>query len=180
MGLRGPGSLKIAFYEPDGWVTRLPSPIAPNQSRYSKRKVRQTSWGHFIPWEREAIDTTANIDRAACLHFESKVLLQPSYSPDFRPTDFRLLHSLADHFRSLTLSTDQQIRMWVGNRFEAKPATFWRNGIYYLVERRKKAVNNDIIIYYRRIKKYRCKALFQSGVLVTQSIGILIIFNMMT
>jgi histone-lysine N-methyltransferase SETMAR len=81
--------------------------------------------------------------REKLLEFEWEVLPHPPYSPDLAPTDYYLFRSLSNQLREKKFEDRDDLKTFLTNFFDSKPAQFYRNGIHSLPERWRWVVLNN-------------------------------------
>lgn len=85
----------------------------------------------------------ANMTKNAVQTLGWEVLPHPPYSPDLAPTDFHLFRSLSNEMRGVSFNNDVELKVWLEEFFESKPADFYHKGIQKIVQRWEQVVNNN-------------------------------------
>jgi histone-lysine N-methyltransferase SETMAR len=75
--------------------------------------------------------------------FRWHVLPHPAYSPDLNPTDYHLFSELARHLKEKQFDDYEEVRVEVGNFFNALPAKFFEKGIWDLPRRWETVIESD-------------------------------------
>lgn len=72
-----------------------------------------------------------------------EILQHPPYSPDLAPSDFHLFRSLQNDLNGKNFNSMKAVENYLTIFFKEKPHSFYKNGIYKLVERWKTIVENN-------------------------------------
>ena len=86
---------------------------------------------------------TARGTREKLLELGWEILVHPPYSPDLAPSDDHLFRSLSNDMAGKTFEDDEQLKLYLTNFFDTKPAKFYYDGIHLLPHKWRACVDSD-------------------------------------
>ena len=85
----------------------------------------------------------ARLARDTIQRLRWETLCHPPYSPDLAPTDYHLFHSLDNHLRGKSFTSEADLRQALTDFFASKTPEFYRKGIAQLETRWQKVLDAD-------------------------------------
>lgn len=86
---------------------------------------------------------TAKVTRQKIHSLSWEILPHPPYSPDISPTDYHLFRSLDNPMGNKCFENRQELENDLQQFFSSKDTSFYRDGIYHLLNRWQKVIDSD-------------------------------------
>ena len=136
------GVIHHEFLPPNATIT---SEVYCNQLQRLKEKLIETRPQHDKVYFQQdnARPHSAKTTRDCLLTFGWEIIPHPPYFHDLAPTDYHLFRSLQNHLADRQFDDLQSLKTGIVQFLEAKPPSFYRDGIHSLPVRWQKVIDHD-------------------------------------